>query len=148
MRERNTQGDNGAINESTTNPRKLKEYQAHITIGYKEPPVQEIVIKAKSFAEATTKALELGRNFIQADILNSFGEMGKKIAQLMNEGKFKEAERVFEQHGIQHDDFDIDGLVITRKDVMQTKVLAEDEVAKKMHNDIENYLQDIETEEE
>ena len=148
MRERNTQGDNGAINESTTNPRKLKEYQAHITIGYKEPPVQEIVIKAKSFAEATTKALELGRNFIQADILNSFGDMGVKIAQLIKEGKVKEAERVFEQHGIQHDDFDIDGLVITRKDIMQTKVLAEDEVAKKMHNDIETFLQDIETEEE
>ena len=55
---------------------------------------------------------------------------------------------VFEKHGIQHDDFDIDGLVIARKDVMQTKVLAEDEVAKKMHNDIENYLQDIKTEEE
>ena len=148
MRERNTQGDNGAINESTTNPRKLKEYQAHITIGYKEPPVQEIVITAKSFAEATTKALELGRNFIQADILNSFGDMGVKIAQLIKEGKVKEAERVFEKHGIQHDDFDIDGLVITRKDVMQTKVLAEDEVAKKMHNDIETFLQDIETEEE
>ena len=148
MRERNTQGDNGAMNESTINPRKLKEYQAHITIGYKEPPVQEIVIKAKSFAEATTKALELGRNFIQADILNSFGEMGKEIARLVNEGKLEEAEKVFETHGIEHDDFDIDGLVITEKNVMQTKVLAEDEVAKKMHNDIENYLQDIKTEEE
>ena len=55
---------------------------------------------------------------------------------------------MFEAHGITHDDFDIDGLVITEKGVMQTKVLAEDEVAKKMHNDIENYLQDIKTEEE
>ena len=148
MRERNSQGEGGAMNESTINPRKIKEYQAHITIGYKMPPVQEITIKARSFAEATTKALELGRNFIQADILNSFGDMGVKIAQLIKEGKFKEAERVFEKHGIQHDDFDIDGLVITRKDIMQTKVLAEDEVAKKMHNDIETFLQDIETEEE
>ena len=148
MRERNAQGKDGAINEGTTNPRKMKEYQAHITIAYKQPPVQEIVIKAKSFAEATSKALELGRNFIQADILNSFGEMGTEIAKLVSEGKFKEAEKVFELHGITHDDFDIDGLVITEKNVMQTKVLAEDEVAKKMHNDIENYLQDIKTEEE
>ena len=148
MRERNAQGKDGAMNEGTTNPRKMKEYQAHITIAYKQPPVQEIVIKAKSFAEATSKALELGRNFIQADILNSFGEMGKEIARLVNEGKLEEAEKVFETHGVEHDDFDIDGLVITEKNVMQTKVLAEDEDAKKMHNDIENYLQDIKTEEE
>ena len=47
MRERNSQDEGGAINESTTNPRKIKEYQAHITIGYKQPTVQEVTIKAR-----------------------------------------------------------------------------------------------------
>jgi len=148
MRERNSQGESGAINESTTNPRKIKEYQAHITIGYKMPPVQEVTIKARSFAEATSKAIELGRNFIQADILNSFGDMGEKIADELNKGNVEKASAIFNNHGIQHDDFDIDGIVVTRKDLVQTKVLAEDEVAEKMHNDIENFLQTNTQEEE
>lgn len=148
MRERNSQDEGGAINESTTNPRKIKEYQAHITIGYKQPPVQEVTIKARSFAEATTKALELGRNYIQADILNSFGEMGEQIVDELNKGNVEKASSIFSGHGIQHDDFDIDGIVVTRKDHVQTKVLAEDEVAEKMHNDIENFLQSNTQEEE
>lgn len=148
MRERNSQSEDGAVNESTTNPRKIKEYQAHITIGYKQPPVQEVTIKARSFAEATTKALELGRNYIQADILNSFGEMGEQIADELNKGNVEKANSIFSGHGIQHDDFDIDGIVVTRKDLVQTKVLAEDEVAEKMHNDIENFLQSNTQEEE
>lgn len=148
MRERNSQGEGDAINESTTNPRKIKEYQAHITIGYKQPPVQEVTIKARSFAEATTKALELGRNYIQADILNSFGDMGEQIVEELNKGNVKKASEIYRNHGIQHDDFDIDGIVITRKDIMETKVLAEDEVAKKMHTDIENFLQTNTQEEE
>ena len=138
MRERNSQNEGGAINESTTNPRKVKVYQAHITIGYKMPPVQEITIKARSFAEATTKALELGRNFIQADILNSFGDLGEKIAEELNKGNVEKASAIFNNHGIQHDDFDI----------VQTRVLAEDDVAEKMHNDIENFLQTNTQEEE
>lgn len=148
MRERNSQGEGGAINESTTNPRKIKEYQAHITIGYKQPPVQEVTIKARSFAEATSKALELGRQFIQADVLNSFGDMGEQIVEELNKGNVKKASEIYRNHGIQHDDFDIDGIVITRKDIMETKVLAEDEVAKKMHTDIENFLQTNTQEEE
>jgi hypothetical protein len=148
MRERNSQGESGAINEGTTNPRKIKEYQAHITIGYKQPPVQEVTIKARSFAEATSKALELGRQFIQADVLNSFGDMGEQIVEELNKGNVKKASEIYRNHGIQHDDFDIDGIVITRKDIMETKVLAEDEVAKKMHTDIENFLQTNTQEEE
>ena len=74
--------------------------------------------------------------------------MGEKIVEELNKGNVEKASAIFSGHGIQHDDFDIDGIVVTRKDLVQTNVLAEDEVAEKMHNDIENFLQSNTQEEE
>lgn len=142
MRERNVSRDDGVMNESSS-PRKVKEYQAHITIGYKQPPVMELSIKAKSFGEATIRALEMGRQFIQADILNAFSDGMADMVKAVSNGDLEKAEKMYKQMMVNHDDFDIDGLIVTEKNIVQTKVIAEDEANEKMHTEMTAFLKNV-----
>ena len=147
MRERNSKGKNNSLHERG---RKKAIYTAQIMIGYKEPPVMQIDINARSMAEATTRAIELGRQHIQADILNSNHDDLRKILKHYSEGgeltdEFKES---LTMPTVTHDDFDIDGIIVNRADKVQTKVMSEREVNNNLHTGITEFLKENSDKEE
>lgn len=149
-RNRNNSNQNGILNEESTQTRKIKNYQAFITIAYKEPPIQEVNVRARSLAEATAKALELGKQFIQADIVNAQQDIVFQLVEKYKEtGELDKATLMeFAKSQPNQDDFDINGLVIAEKEAVTVHAHSEDELANKMHDDIQSFLREVDTKKE
>ena len=147
MRERNSKGNDNTLHERG---RKKTKYTAQIMIGYKEPPVMQIDINARSLAEATTRAIELGRQHIQADILNANHDDLYKILKHKQEGGelTDEFMKTLQMPKVSHDDFDIDGIIVNRADTVQTKVMSEKEVNNNLHTGITEFLKENSKQEE
>jgi len=144
-RNRNNSNNNGVLNEESAQTRKIKNYQAFITIAYKEPPIQELNVRARSITEATAKALELGKQFIQADIVNAQQEIMFQLVERYKETNELDKETLLEFAKAQpnQDDFDINGIVVAEKEAVTIHAHAEDELANKMHEDIQSFLREV-----
>lgn len=116
-----------------------------------EPPMFEAQIRARTIEEATSRALVQGRNFNQAAIVNRLNELSLGVIKSIEEtGSIsKEEYDKFMQANPTHEDFEIDGIIVTNAKKVNSNVMTEQQMSNDIHDGFVALLsQQAKTEEE
>lgn len=100
-----------------------------------EPPMFEAQVKARTIEEATTRALVQGRNFNQAAIVNKLNELSLGVIKNIREhGSISEEEyNNFVKANPTHEDFEIDGIIVTNAKKVNSNVMTEQQMSNDIH---------------
>jgi len=115
------------------------------------PAMFEAQIKARTIEEATARALAQGRNFNQAAIVNKLNELSAGIIQsLTDNGSItKEEYKAFMSANPTHEDFELDGVIVTNAKKVNSNVMTEQDLSDDIHKGFVQLLQqETKTEEE
>jgi len=106
------------------------------------PPTMTYDIVAISPEEAFGKAISIANAHMQGSIMNNFMEMtGSAISSLL-EGKelSDELKQELLNWSLDHDKFQVDGVMVVNSDRIQGEVLDNTEIREDIANEFEDYL--------
>ena len=144
MTERRRNLGNGSKEQPMEEHSEMKTYEVTLFNHRYEPPTYKCQVRARTIEEATARAMVQGRNFNQAQIINHLQDaVMEVIKSIHDDGHITEQQyKEVVQATPTHEDFEIDGVLVTNIANVRGVVASEREMTENIAEGFEQMLKD------